>query len=90
MALGRQMLRMAEAARNRGDDIVDTQNEELTTHAIALNQERDWARQAVAILDHQCKRFERWNPQQAEQAAQAPPAPRSIAPFKKAADAQGG
>jgi hypothetical protein len=87
ISTGLQILRGAEAARSRGDDIVDGWNEEGALHWEGLQRELAWARRGVAIYEHQCQRFERYAPQQAQQApqAQAPQQAPRIAAAKKEA-----
>lgn len=84
--LGLQVLRAAEARREKNDDIVHGWNEEGALLYAETLQELQWARRGVAILEQQCQRFERYAPAQAQPQQQSA-APR-IAPVKK--EAQGG
>jgi hypothetical protein len=84
--LGLQVLRAAEARREKNDDIVQGWNDEGALLYAETLQELQWARRGVAILEQQCQRFERYAPQQAQQAQAPQQAPR-LAPKK---EAQGG
>jgi hypothetical protein len=78
--VGLQILRMAEARRERGEDILHGWREEGTEHYMALYHELSLARRAVDILESQLQRFAQYAPPQQQTAAPA----HRIAPVKKA------